>query len=217
MVEAARQEATFVESAQAMLRKQDERRWDYLAKELEKHISPSITFDPPLSKLLDERRLQYKIHDACFDFQPPYDRVLVYQIPFSETGAARPGSPIIMTDKMKEASDFYGLEGVIVSAGLLALEHLRTNGMDLGHRIMFATTIVRKMAMGYYADKPFELLVMSSADIQGSYDTRRLLREKKLRIAQKEGSLVYESRDPDTLEWSSLGVPMQPPTQAEYM
>lgn len=210
-------EPGFVEGAQRMLREQDARRWDYLAGELKKHISPSISFDPPLPPLLDERRLKYQLHDGCFDVQAPYDRLLVYQIPYSERGEARPGSPILLTEQMKDESDYYGVQGIIVSAGLVALEHLRTNGMDLGHRVMFASTILRKICVGHYADKEFDLLVMSSADIQGSYDTMRLLREKKMRIVEKDGSLVYESRNPDSLEWSSLGAPKMPPTQAEYI
>lgn len=141
-----------------------------------------------LPPLLDQRRHEYQIIDTMFNAACAYDRIYVYQIP-----------PQHIIDRDKEAADsplaikmsagWRNMEqdrahrGVIVSAGLSALDHLTAHGMGLGHIVNFAFFSILR----HYPDKDQDesLVPLHAGQIISSEDTQRLLREKKIHIVRR--------------------------------
>jgi len=89
-----------------------------------------------LPPLLEKRRQEFLIPDGAFAAQPVFDRIWVFQI--AEQSVETYGSgllvkPEIIGERELEASP----RGVLVGAGLSALDKLRSHGMELGHVVRF--------------------------------------------------------------------------------
>lgn len=91
---------------------------------------------PNIPPLLEARRLEYGIPDGAFKMQALYGRLLVHQIPQHE-GDTYKGTSIIMTERAKDKERDQAPRGIIVSAGLSALDFIRSNGVDLGMIVEF--------------------------------------------------------------------------------
>lgn len=137
-----------------------------------------------LPPLLDHRRQQYGIIDDAFAYggQCAYDRLLVWLIPQWE-GATYGRTKILMPDATREAEGQTAPRAVVVSAGMLALDHLRSNGMDLGHIITFANQGHWRLRVGDVGGKLQYLVILNSGDVVSSEDTYRLIRSGVLKVS----------------------------------
>lgn len=128
-----------------------------------------------LPPLLDYRRQKYGIIDDAFHYggQCAYDRLLVWQIPLWE-GATFGKTKILMPETTKDAESQTAPRAIIVAAGLMALDHLRSNGMDLGHIVTFANQGHWRLRIGEVGGNYQYLIILSSGDVVSSEDTRRL-------------------------------------------
>lgn len=142
-----------------------------------------------LSKLLDERRMRYGIPNEAFEEHAVYDRILVWQLePRHEEGKKTYGdSSIIRPETAKKASVQESCRGVLVSAGLLALDHLRTNGMELGHIVTFVRLSPWRKIVASYEGNEIPLLILRSGDIIASEDLQTNLRSRQARVLWDEG------------------------------
>lgn len=162
-------------------------RIDSIAKTLqEKHMSPAEKLKLP--PLLELRRQKYLLPDEVFAHQAVYDRVLVMQL--SERDDADnekfEGTPFFKTQK-KQAADLEALpRGVLVSAGLKALDNLRANGIDLGHVVTFIKMAPFRLPLGSIEGVHFNVLVMRDGDINTSEDLVTLQRADKVSVAIKK-------------------------------
>jgi hypothetical protein len=157
-------------------------------KAILEHMSPKGAF-AHLGELLDERRVQYGLIDELFKVQAAYGYVLVHQISQLETetyGDTR----ILMPDTVKDRETKEAPRGIIVAAGLAALDALRSNGIDLGHIVAFARTAPYRLRAAIVAARSHHLIVLQAGDIIGSEDTA---------AAMKDGTAgVHVSTDADT-------------------
>lgn len=153
-----------------------------------------------LPPLLDERRLEFGLMDSAFDVQAAFDRVLVYQIPPKHyaKGTFGEGSRIVMSDRAQDAETRQAPRGIVVSAGLRALDELKSNGIELGDIVMF--NIVQPWRVEYDiidGKRPY-LLVMHSGHLIGSEDAARRVRSGALSVSTEElpsGHTVHVYRD----------------------
>lgn len=133
---------------------------------LKRRMSPKGALRLP--PLLDARRLEWGIPDGAFRAQALYDRLLIWQIPpaFS-TGDTIGGGAILKSEqtKLKELRECP--RGIIISAGLKALDVLRSNGSDLGHIVK----TVKNSIYGVQCDYDPET---------GKYDWLQVLRDSDL-------------------------------------
>lgn len=125
---------------------------------------------PELPPLLEARRLEYGIPDGAFAMHAMYGRILVWQIPTDE-GDTFKGTVIIKADVTKNREQFSAPKGIIVSAGLSALDCLRANGSDLGHKVAF----VRLSPYTFEVDRvgrgiPQELVILQAGDLIADFD-----------------------------------------------
>lgn len=147
----------------------------------EKHLAPPGKLG--LSPLLDARRAEFGIIDACFNVQCAFDRVLLWQIqPAFDEGDTYGGSSIIMTDNEKRRTREEAPRGVLVGAGLKALDNLRCNGIDLGHIVHFVRLSPWRLPVDRIDGTLFHVLILRDADIIGSEDLAMNMRKGLARI-----------------------------------
>jgi hypothetical protein len=175
-----------------------------IAEAIGKRMSPPGTLGLP--PLLDERRLRYGMCDAVFAAQAAYDRILLFQIdPSFSDGEKYGDTGIYMPDSAKRRVREEAPRGVIVSAGLRALDSLRSNGMDLGHIVSFVRLSPWRLPVDMIAGAPVYVLILRDSDIVGSEDTAAALRA---------GGLVIEAK-PDH-SYIGRGVPSLPKIGDDY-
>ncbi len=133
------------------------------------------------SRLLERRRLEHRITDAHFKCQAAFDHIYVKQIEGPET-AGDSGSPIFLTDVAQTRERQNTFKGIIVSAGLKALDELRSNGIDLGHEIWFVKHVSARFEVETVDGRMEYLLCLAVGDIKGSVDMAAALREGELEI-----------------------------------
>jgi hypothetical protein len=140
-----------------------------------------------LPALLEARRLEYIIPDGAFEHQAAYDRILVMQLPEKAHESGRyEGTKIIMTQEARARNKEGAPRGVICSAGLAALDNLRSNGMDLGHIISFVRQSVWRVPVGIVESVPIYLVVLRDGDIIASEDLPNMLRKGKGKIETRK-------------------------------
>lgn len=165
-------------------------------------ISPRGAFGPLMPPLLDRRRHAYSITDGHFKVALAFDRIFVKQIPEFMSGKFGDGvlyQPDISKDKDRDETPL----GILVGAGLLALDELRANGIDLGHRVRFVRHVIYKMRVDMILGRPEHVLVMQSSDIVGSEDLQVQLLHKNSQVitSEVEGYTQHDLVTPDGKTW----------------
>jgi hypothetical protein len=128
---------------------------------------------------LDDRRLEYGITDAAFEIEASYDRILVFQVA-TQKGDRYDGGLIHLTEK-KQAEEIYRAPlGIIVSAGLGALDSLYSHGMQLGDKVIVVKNAPYFVRYDIIEGKEYSLMVLTDGEIVGNYDVARRLKERKL-------------------------------------
>lgn len=167
-----------------------------LAKQIDEDTKRQMS--PPgalgLPEKLEEKRLRYKIIDSAFDTQAAFERVFVWQLPLREETFGNTGivMPQVSRDREKRETPM----GVIVSAGLGAMNILTTNGYELGDTVWFLKQGLWRIKVGFVRNIPVELMILSAGDIVGSMELADKLKRGGVRYRwDKEGSQWYLERD----------------------
>lgn len=173
------------------------------------HISPVGRPPCRMPRLLNERRERYMIIDQMFEYPAMYDRILVHQVSMHE-GTDTKGGLIVMPESVKQREKDAACLGIIVSAGLQALDELRSNGSDIGHLVAFVQWSVYRLPVFTIAGRDFHLLVLKAGDIVADCDLFRLRKEQNVRIVERElpptvdnphGSRVHVHVDENAKAW----------------
>lgn len=165
------------------------------------HQKPGEFGLPPL---LEARRLEHGIPDGAFKMQCVYNRMIVWQLPDDDSETYK-GTSILMTNRAQERERDIAPRAVIVSAGLSAMDYLRSNGMDLGHIVNF----VRLSPYEWRCDIvgrgiEQQCKILQAGDIIGSEDLSAALRSGECRIVYENNvhkfvdssGKVWEPQDP---------------------
>jgi hypothetical protein len=147
-----------------------------------------------LPDLLERRRWEHGITDGAFRFQPAFDRVLIHQISQWKGDCAAPGSKIVMSPISRKKEHEANPEGVIVAAGLRAMDELVSNGMDLGHMVTFIRQAPWRKRVGFVRGVPVYAIILRTGDIMGSEDLSSMIRDGTMKIVHDEenNEHVYE-------------------------
>ena len=145
-----------------------------------------------LPPLLEAKRLKYQITDGAFRAQPAFDRILVWQISEHE-GETFGGGKIIMAATVRKREEVETPRGVIVSAGLQALDHLRSHAIDIGHTVYFVQNAPWRIRCDVNAGHLFHVMVLRDGDLITSEETKTMLRngELAIRYSKKHRCHVY--------------------------
>jgi len=163
-------------------------------------ISPKGTLGLP--ELLDRRRLQHGIPDRAFEAQAMFDRIYVWQIWVHQEETFVPGGAIVQPANYRESDLRENPQGIILSAGLGALDHLRSNGADLGHHVNILHVQPWRIPVGIKDSEG--VLVLQTGDVSGSLDLRKALRRGKCRITvrmNEHGQRVHLYEDEQGQVW----------------
>jgi hypothetical protein len=177
-----------------------------LAREIGDHISKDSL---GLGPLVDLKRKKYGIPDEAFFNQcPAFNKILVAQIPEeeSETYGGETGL-IIKTEVAKTRELVEAPRGVIVGAGLQALDVLRSNGMDIGHTVGFTRLAPFRRPFATIGGEKLTLIVLVAGDIVDSEDLGQQLRARKVRVVAKqneEGVRIHQYIDERGQLWSPV-------------
>jgi hypothetical protein len=173
--------AVLSESAAAALKRFEERTQDIVEAEARKQDEIGARLKLP--ELLEQRRRQFKIPEAAFAQTALFDRILVAQCDkFGETygEAGLIVKPAGVKDRQEEETP----RGVIVSAGLHALDVMWGHGIEVGHIVNFAHLSPWRL----YLDDHYKeaLVVLRDGDLLASDDVRELERTGVLRVEMRE-------------------------------
>lgn len=149
---------------------------------------------PPeiLPPALERRRIEHYIPDQAWDIQPAVDVVHVWQIGRPRETASD-GGMIVLTEQARDASRYESPRGIIVTAGLLALDHLRSHGMDLGDIAYLLRMSPYRLPMDLIGHRDQGgLLVLHSGDIKGSEDTMQRIRRGELRVKRVKETVLRD-------------------------
>jgi hypothetical protein len=148
-------------------------------------ITPSV----PPGSLLDKRRKKYNIPDSVFGVSAIYDRILVYQVLAEENEYFDEGGLIQKTRSWQAAEQRTTPSGVIVSAGLSALDVLRSNGMDLGHLVFYTQLAFYAIPVDSIIGEDIKLVVLRVGEIVASVDLSHALATRQARVVKREREL----------------------------
>jgi hypothetical protein len=163
------------------------------SRQLQRDIESSFP-DPGtmgLPKLLDAKRVKYGIPASAWSSQAVFNKILVWQLPIDEA-ATYGGGLIVKTDERKARERNEAPRGVIVSAGLQALDELRSHGVDIGHTVHFTHTAPFRKRLPSIAGKEPSLVILHSGDIFDSEELADNLRARKCRIVDRVVNGVTE-------------------------
>lgn len=144
-----------------------------------KHTSPRGKLADWLPDLLDERRVELAIPDPVFTVEAVYDRILLWQITQHQGDTYVKGGKIVMSEIAKAREKEQAPVGIIVSAGMVALDHLRSNGMDLGHAVMFVRLSPWRPPIEMPDGQQVRVVCCRTGDICGSMELPAMRAEGK--------------------------------------
>lgn len=162
---------------------------DRIRKERELEMKMRAHFALPgslgLPALLDDKRCKYGIPDSAWDDQPVFNKIFVWQLPIDEAGTYG-GGLIVKTEERKARERSEAPRGVIVSAGLQALDELRSHGVDVGHTVFFTHLAPFRKRLPPIDGKEPALVILHAGDIICSAELAQGLKKRECRIVARE-------------------------------
>lgn len=137
--------------------------------------------------LLSERIKKHKI-PAC-PYEPVFDRIVVYALPeeAAERETFTKGGLIVKTQQTKKRQKDSTARGVLVAAGLTAMDQLRGHGIELGHYVWVARLSPWAHTIDIEEEGEVQMLFLRAGNVVGSEDL----------LAQRKAGGVIVSRDKD--------------------
>jgi hypothetical protein len=181
-------------------------------EELKARMSARGTLNLP--KLLDQRRWEYGIPDDVFGVQPLFDRIFVWQVPEDE-GDTFAGTSIIKPDTVKSREEGETPRGILVGAGLHALDSLRSNGIDLGHMVHFVRLSPWRRELKPVEGLSMNFVILRAGDLVDSEDLAAAMRAGKCTVvseANKDGFMMHSLKGEDGKVWA----PSEPWKSEDY-
>lgn len=156
-------------------------------KAMREHMSPPGTLNLPT--LLEARRLEMGLPDDYFTIDAVYQRVFLKQLKPREFGEGKYGTTgILMIPAVESREGKEAPRGVIVSAGIDALDYLISHGMELGHIVQFCEEAPYGIRVGIPGGYEQKVIVIDVGDIIASED---------LAVARNAGDLSVVCDDDD--------------------
>jgi hypothetical protein len=177
-----------------------------LAEARKRSMSPPGSLGLPA--YLDEVRLRYNLTDGYFEHQALWDRIFVAQIREVPRETHFEGGRIIKTENTQSAEKYSSPRGVIVSAGLQALDAMRSHGIDLGERVCFIQQAPWRMKIDTLDTGHEEwVLIFRVGDISASSDQVKRLRSGEMKVVPHEdasGCYTHKIQDKEGKVWTPL-------------
>jgi hypothetical protein len=146
----------------------------------------AVAVDDEKESLLEQRCRQYAL--PAWPYQPAYDRIVVYMLPedmaLRETFAS--DGAILKPNQTRDYQKRTSPRAIIVAAGIQAMDHLRANMIDLGHRVWVARLSPWRHVVDRKIGGEVEFMFLRSSEIVGSEDTLQMMFDGKIDIVVGE-------------------------------
>ena len=161
-----------------------------------------------LPPLLDKRRLEFLVPDEAFRNQPIYDRIFVWQVSFHGDQETYGDTAIYMPGTVKDGEKYSSPRGILLAAGPIALDEIRSNGVELGHVVTFIRMAPWRIEIAIRGGKPEHVLVQRSCDLIASEDLATAIRDGEVKFVEfeveKDGRKFFthaikDARRPDVI------------------
>lgn len=161
---------------------------------IKQFMSPPGALDLP--PLLETQRLKYGITDGFFKVQASFDRIFVFPIDAEEGDRAEKTTGGIFKPKLTKLRDKQeGNRGVLISAGLTALDRLVSHGYEIGHIVITNKNVPFARRCESISEEALHYLVMRDGDLAGSETLMEELRAGKKRVTYaltSEGRMQHQ-------------------------
>ena len=126
--------------------------------------------------------------------QALFERVIVYLVPDEAASADKfiPDGMIYKVDQRKETDKARSPRGVIVSAGLAALDILVSNGMQIGEMVWLSPYVQYRFEVGKRENgSPIEFMFLNVGDVVLSEDILQRVVDGELNLQHNGKQHVY--------------------------
>ena len=170
-----------------------------------------------LPPLLEKRRLEWNIPDQEFYYVASYDWVGVYQIPPITGQIDRAGTGrIIKPDQTKAIELATAARGIIITAGLAAMDYLESHGHQIGAIVRFVRLAPYRQEVGKIGNRDFELVTIKPGDICSNEDHFPLIQSGRMKLVREKDAdgrphYIYKLVDGGTFNGD-----MVPPSVGDY-
>jgi hypothetical protein len=140
-----------------------------IEEKLRRSLKPLGHYNIP--EILDKRRLEYLIPNGAFESYPGFDKCYIWQI--SLEGARdtySEGGKILMPDAVKSYKKNTAPRGILVSAGLQAMDSLYSTGFKIGDIVRFKKFSPFIMPVGEIDGHELAVMVVRDGDLEASED-----------------------------------------------
>lgn len=128
----------------------------------------------------------HEIPESALHLQAVYDRVLVWQFPDEKVGKETYGDgPIVKATSTVDRISQSIPRGLVVSAGLGALDALRANGVDVGHVVFFCVNSPYRLPLDDHDQH--HLCLLRAGDLVASEDLAQALDRGEVNIVERDG------------------------------
>lgn len=148
--------------------------------QLRASLKPAGFYNIP--ELLDKRRLDYLIPNGAFESYPAFDKVFIWQLPTKEGNTYAKDGVILMPDQVLAAKRNTAPRGIIVSAGLKAMDALYSTGIEVGHIVRFKKFAPFCLEVDSIEGHDLTVMVMRDGDIEASEDMATHLNERRAKF-----------------------------------
>lgn len=139
------------------------------SEKMRKHMSPpgSLLLPP----FLEARRQEYGLPDCIFSIDAVFQHLFLFQLAGEEHKDKQYGdSGLFMTDRAAAREEKEEPRGIIVSAGVDALDYLVSHGMCMGHIVYFCEEAPYGIRVGIVEGKEKKLVMIDAGDVVASQD-----------------------------------------------
>lgn len=144
-----------------------------------------------LPEKLEAARLKHGIPDGFFRACAGFDRIFVFPLdPFDQDDKI-PGSMLYRPQVTKQKDLQEGFRGVLISAGLTAMDRLMSHGYELGDIVMTNKNVPFARRVELLEGEPMFVLVMRDGDLAGNETLQADILAGKRRVVE-EGLGRYE-------------------------
>lgn len=165
-----------------------------------------------LPPLLEAARWKYGMVDACFQYAMTFDGVLLFQIPLRETILSN-GGHIVMPAVTEQQEQLTSTRAIVVDAGLDALDKLRSNGIDIGHKVLFTRMALYRPMAEMIDGKEERIVLVHAGDVRGSETLREELKAGTKKIVcerNADGFPIHKLKDSSGQVWSPMAADGNP-------
>jgi hypothetical protein len=169
----------------------------------EKMSPPGALGLPPR---LEEARLKYGITDGAFKSQASFDRIFVFPIDAFEGEEAEKTTGGIFKPELTKLKDKQeGHRGVLISAGLTAMDRLMSHGYELGDIVTSNKNVPFARRCDLISNIPMFYLVMRDGDLAGNESLMERIRSGQQKVIDVGDQFEYQHQiaSNDNGEWTT--------------